>query len=208
MLDAAVLAFVRAALAPPPLRLLEVGAGGGELAAALREAGYDVVAVDPNAAGDGVLPLALHEVDAPPASFDGAIAVLSLHHVEPLRESCARLAELVHAGGRLVIDEFDVGRFDERAARWLIDRRAELGRDHPEDPAACVADLRAHDLHPVSRLREALAPSFALGGAVRGAYLHRWDLDPGLRANEEELIASGALPATGARLTGTRRGPA
>jgi len=51
--DAGVAAFVRGALPPPPARVLEVGAGSGELAAALREAGYDVVAIDP--AADGAL---------------------------------------------------------------------------------------------------------------------------------------------------------
>lgn len=40
MLTDAVIAFVRASLPPPPARLLEIGAGGGELAAGLRSAGY------------------------------------------------------------------------------------------------------------------------------------------------------------------------
>ncbi len=42
------LAFVRASLPQPPARVLEVGAGKGELAAAPREGGYDVDAVDPS----------------------------------------------------------------------------------------------------------------------------------------------------------------
>src|SRR4051812_10499249 len=123
--DAGVVAFVRASLAPPPARILEIGAGRGELAAALREAGYDVVAIDP-AVDDaaGVEAVALADVRAADGSFDAAVAVLSLHHVEPLSESCARLAELVRPGGVLVVDEFDVGRFDERAARWQMAQRA------------------------------------------------------------------------------------
>jgi SAM-dependent methyltransferase len=210
MLDAGVLAFLRAALPPPPARLLEVGAGRGELAATVREAGYEVVAIDP-AAGEtdtdtaGVWPVALHEVGEPEGSFDGALAVLSLHHVEPLVESCARLAALVRAGGLLVVDEFDVERFDERAARWLGAQRAAAGADHQHDPAAWVADMRA-ELHPVAVLREVLGAAFALGEPVRGPYLYRWDLDPALRAVEEGLIARGALPATGARMVGTRSG--
>jgi SAM-dependent methyltransferase len=208
VLDAGVLAFVRAALPPPPARLLEVGAGRGELAAALRDAGYEVVAVDPAAGADdaaGVWPVALHEVGEPDASFDGALAVLSLHHVEPLAESCARLGALVRDGGVLVVDEFDVERFDERAARWLSAQRAAAGADHPHDRAAWVADLRA-DLHPLAAIRDALAPAFAVGEPVRGAYLYRWDVDPALRAVEEGLIARGELPATGARLVATRAG--
>jgi SAM-dependent methyltransferase len=205
MVDAGVLAFVRAALPPPPARVLDVGAGRGELAGALREAGWKVVAIDPAAAdAPGVLAVALHEVAEPAGSFDAAVAVLSLHHVEPLRESLVRLAELVRPGGVLVVDEFDVARFDERAARWLSGQRAALGRDHPPHAAAWAADLRA-DLHPVDRLRAELGRAFALGEPVRGAYLHRWDLDPALRAVEEALIARGELPATGARLVGRRR---
>ena len=55
-----------------------------------------------------------------------------------------------------------------------------------------------------ARLADALAPWFDVGEPVRGAYLHRWDLDPGLRDAEEALIAAGRLPATGARLVAVR----
>jgi hypothetical protein len=54
-------------------------------------------------------------------------------------------------------------------------------------------------------LREELAPGFAVGDPVPGAYLYRWDLPPGVRDEEERLIATGELPACGARLVGVRR---
>jgi 2-polyprenyl-3-methyl-5-hydroxy-6-metoxy-1,4-benzoquinol methylase len=112
MLDPGVLAFARGVLPEPPARVLEVGAGDGELAAALRAAGYDVTAIDPKAgAGTGVEPTAL--IDATGA-YDAAIAVVSLHHVEPLADSCEHLARLIEPGGVLAIDELDVGRYDER----------------------------------------------------------------------------------------------
>jgi SAM-dependent methyltransferase len=197
------LSFVRAALPRPPARVLEVGAGGGELAAALDELGYDVVAIDPEPRAEHVLPIALLEVDEPRGSFDAAVAVISLHHVEPLPESCRRLGELVRPDGLLVIDEFDVERFDERAARWLLGQRTAVGEQHDHEPAAIVDDLRDH-LHPVERLRGELSQEFVIGEPVRGAYLYRWELPPGLRAAEEHLIADGRLPATGARLVGRR----
>ena len=201
----AVLAFVRAALPPPPARVLEVGAGNGELAAALAAAGYDVVAIDPASEGQALVrPFALLDLEAPPASFDAAVAVVSLHHVEPLEPSCAHLGTLVRPGGRLVVDEFDVAGFDARAAAWLSARRLELGRVAPEHPAAMVADLRAH-LHAVETIRAALSPAFALGPSATGAYLHRWDLAPGLQGAEEAAIAAGRLPAVGVRFTGERR---
>jgi SAM-dependent methyltransferase len=203
--DAGVVAFMRGALPPPPARVLEVGAGSGELAAVLREAGYDVVAIDPAADGaPGVEPVALADVEVDAASFDAAVAVVSLHHVEPLAESCARLAALVRPGGTLVVDEFDVGRFDDRAAAWQIAQRKAAGIDHPDHNAGWSSDLR-HHMHPVATIRAALAPAFDLGEPVPGPYLYRWDLHPALRAVEEALIAAGELPATGARMVGTRR---
>jgi SAM-dependent methyltransferase len=203
--DDAVLAFARAHLPAPPARVLEVGAGRGELAAALREAGYDVVAIDPAADGaPGVDAVPLHELGADDGSFDAAVAVVSLHHVEPLAASFARLAAVVRDGGVLVVDEFDVAAFDERAARWQMGQRAAAGLEHPHDVGAWAHDLRAH-LHEVATIRAALEPGFAVGEPVRGPYLYRWDLDPALRPVEERLVAAGDLPATGARFVGIRR---
>jgi SAM-dependent methyltransferase len=204
VLAADVLAFVRSSLPPAPARVLEIGAGGGELAAALRDAGYDVLAIDPAGEAPGVVPVALADVAEADGSFAAAVAVVSLHHVEPLADSCARLAALVRPGGTLIVDELDVERLDERAARWWLDRRAEAGEDGHGDPAEVVGHLREH-VHPLARLRAHLSPAFALGAPVRGPYLHRWSLPAGLLTAEQELIARGELPATGARLVGTRR---
>jgi SAM-dependent methyltransferase len=202
MVARAVEEFVRASLPPPPARVLEVGAGEGELAAALADAGYDVVAIDP--AGEGsVRPVALLDIDAPDASFDAAVAVVSLHHVEPFEASCRRLAEVVRPGGMLVIDEFDVARFDEASAAWLLDRWRETGRERDRNPADMVAELRAH-LHPLAAIRDTLTEWFELGPVTQASYLYRWYLGEEFRAGEEELIAAGSLPELGARFTGRR----
>jgi SAM-dependent methyltransferase len=193
-------AFVRASLPPAPAEVLEIGAGGGELAEQLREAGYDVTAIDP-AGGPGIVQVHLHEVEG---AFDAAVAVVSLHHVEPLAESIERLAAMLAPGSRLVVDEFDVGRYDEAAARWWLSHA-----DHDHEPAALVGDLRGH-LHSVDTIAAALAPWFDVSEPVRGAYLYRWEIDPALRAEEEAEIAAGRIPATGARFIATRasRAPA
>ena len=196
-----VLRFARSALPPAPARVLEVGAGGGELAAALIADGYDVVAIDPASETPAVRPVALAEVDEPPASFDAAVAVVSLHHVEPLGASLARLAELVRPGGTLAIDEFDVERLDERAAAWWLARQES---DHESSPAEVVANLREH-IHLLALLRAELAPWFELGDTVRGPYLHRWNMAPGHLDDEAQAIDAGEIPATGARIVGTRR---
>jgi SAM-dependent methyltransferase len=204
MLDPGVLAFARGVLPPPPARILEVGAGDGELAAALREGGHEVTAIDPGAEdGTGVEATSL--IDAT-GTYDAAIAVVSLHHVEPLEESCARLAELIEPGGALAIDELDVARYDERVTAWWLHQRRAAGHDDDHTPESILEGMRNH-VHTLDAVRAALAPHFDLGEPVRGPYLHRWHLPPGLRESEERLIGAGRLPAVGARMVGvsTRR---
>jgi len=202
MVDPGVLAFARGALPDPPARVLEIGAGDGALARALREAGYEVTAIDPKAQdGTGVEQRALLEQAG---TFDAAVAIVSLHHVEPLAESCAHLAGLLVPGGTLVVDELDVGRYDERVTTWWLHQRRAAGHEDHHDAASILDGMRGH-IHPLDAVREALAPHFETPEPVRGPYLHRWHLPPGLRENEERLIGEGRLPATGARFVSTRR---
>jgi SAM-dependent methyltransferase len=199
MTDRHVLDFVRSSLPAAPARVLEIGAGRGELAEVLRAAGYEVLAIDPSSEAPGVARVALLDVDEPARHFDAAVAVVSLHHVEPLAESCAHLAELVRPGGVMVVDEFDIPRFDERAAAWWSGHHAE----HP-DPERTAADLRGH-LHSVASVREQLDRWFDLSPVTRGPYLYRFQLSEQLRSEEEQRIAQGRMQATGARFTGIRQ---
>jgi SAM-dependent methyltransferase len=197
-------AFVRANLPDPPARVLEVGAGAGRLARALRAAGYDVLAIDPKSDDEDVRAVALADLDEPAGSFAAAVAVVSLHHVEPLEDSCRRLGEVVEPCGTLVIDEFDAGAFDLEAAAWWLGQRAAIGEAQPQTADELVADHREH-LHPLERIVAALEPYFELGAPVRGPWLHHWNLGDSLRAVEEDAIARGDLRAVGARLVGRRR---
>src|SRR5207248_2961655 len=135
-------------LPEPPARVLEAGAGAGQLAGALRAAGYDVLAIDPEPKSDDVRAVALADLDEPAGSFAAAVAVVSLHHVDPLEDSCRRLGELVEPDGTLVIDEFDVGAFDLGAASWWLGQRRALGEEQPQTAEQLVADHREH-LHPL-----------------------------------------------------------
>ena len=198
------LAFVCANLPRPPARLLEVGAGDGELARTLADAGYQVLAIDRRPTGAGVRSVPLHELDEPSGSFGAALAVTSLHHVEPLEDSVNHLAELLKPGAVLVMDEFDVAAFDERAAGWWLRQRHALGGAEQASTEQLVGEHRAH-LHPLERIVSALEPRFHLGMPVYGAYLYRWDLDESLRGEEEAAIARAEIPAVGARLLARRR---
>jgi 2-polyprenyl-3-methyl-5-hydroxy-6-metoxy-1,4-benzoquinol methylase len=178
--------------------VLEVGAGAGELAGLLTADGYDVLAIDPASETEAVRPIALNELDEPPATFDAAVAMLSLHHVEPLAESCRKLAMLVRPGGRLVIDEIDFALLQPEALEWWLARRGEDG-----DPVEMIANLH-HHVHMLDVVRAELLLWFALEETVRVPYLYRWDMPDGLRDEEEAL----GLPLIGARFTGTRLGGA
>ncbi len=195
---------MRANLPEPPARVLEVGAGAGRLARALRAAGYDVLAIDPRSETDDVRRVALVELDEPAGSFAAAVAIVSLHHVDPLEESCRRLGELVEPGGTLVVDEFDVGAFDVTAAAWWLEQQATLGNAPPKTAEELVEEHREH-LHPLARILAALEPDFELGAPLRGTWLHHWNLGDSLRVAEEDAIARGSIPATGARFVARRR---
>ena len=203
MLDGRLVAFVLESLPPAPARGLEVGAGAGELAEDLGQRGYDVVAIDPASETPQVRAVPLHEIEASDGSFDAALAVLSLHHVEPLAESCERLGSVVRRGGLLVIDEFDLARLDLVAARWWASH-APVDDAHEMDPEAIVAHMREH-LHPLGRILQALEPWFDFCEPARGPYLYRWKLGPHLRVAEQRDIERGRLPATGAHVVGRRR---
>jgi SAM-dependent methyltransferase len=203
--DVEAAAFVRANLPPPPCPVLEVGAGEGVLAAALAEAGYAVTAIDPDPRGGNVRAVALGDLDPAAGPFAAAVAMRSLHHVHPLDASLARLAQVLEPGAPLVVDEMDVAAFDRRAAGWWLEQQAAQGRELGKTADALVEEHRAH-LHPLDVILDALAGWFTFGTPVRGPWLYRWDLDASFKVREEALIASGGLPAMGARIVAIRRG--
>jgi SAM-dependent methyltransferase len=197
-------AWVRANLPPPPARVLEVGAGDGTLARSLRTAGYEVTAIDPKSETPDVQPLALVDLPDPAHLFDAAVAVVSLHHVEPLAASIERLAAVMGQGAPLLLDEFDASALDERAAAWWLEQLRARGDDEPETPAEVVATMRAK-VHSIDHLVRTLTRDFEVGEPERGTYLYRWRLDESLRPPEEQLVAAGELPPTGVRIIARRR---
>jgi SAM-dependent methyltransferase len=202
VLDPALIEFVTTALPEPPARVLEIGAGTGELAAHLTGAGYDVVAIDPASETPSVRRVALADLDEPAGSFDGAFAVVSLHHVTPLGDSAERLASLLRPGSPLVVDEFDVASVDADAMSWWLAQGP--SHEHGQAPGEIVDGLRSH-LHALDHVLAVLDRWFEFGDVERLPYLYRWDLDPSVRPREEDAIARGEIPATGAHVVGRRR---
>jgi len=182
-------------------RVLEIGAGGGELAAALRADGREVTAIDPAADADGVARVALADLDAAPTRFDAAVAVVSLHHVAPLSESLDVLARALRPGSPLLVDELDSAALDERAAAWVLDRFDDA---HGKSPAQFVTEVRAH-IHPLDEILVGLTGAgFRVGPVKRGAYLYRWHGTTEYGPAERAAIAAGELPAVGVRFVARR----
>ncbi|HYY32268.1 MAG TPA: class I SAM-dependent methyltransferase [Gaiellaceae bacterium] len=183
--------FVLAELPPPPFRVLEVGCGRGELAETLAQAGYFVVAIDPDAPEGPLFRRATLENFADPEIFDGAVASRSLHHVPDLTIAVDKIAALLHRGGVLVLDEFAWDRLDGRSAR-------EVGID--------LGEWRAeHEgLHTSAAMLDTLATRFSQRRCSWEPYLYREQRQAVDEALERELIRSGRLAAIGFRYVGVR----
>jgi SAM-dependent methyltransferase len=219
------LEWLRSALPAPPRRLLEVGCGAGELAAALVRRGYDVVAVDLDAAQ--VEAARRRGVDARQADvaaleaegFDAVLFTCSLHHVTPLDMAVVRAQAATRPGGAILCEEFAVEAGDEDTTRWFYARVAALEdakRLAPDPHAVAFAALdaperwrREHEgLHTATAMMTALRARFGAVAVETAPYLYRYvagralDVRAGVEmlAEERAAIAAGAIQAVGRRI--------
>jgi SAM-dependent methyltransferase len=183
-------------LVRPGARVLDVGAGRGELVRALRERGFDAEGIDKEHGAD-----LLHYQGGP---FDALLFVSALHHIDPLDTAIDRAASLLPSGGLLIVDDFDVDAVDEPTARFWAGLKRKEGD-------ALAAFRRHHEKHGVigaAPMRAAIAKRFAIESESRGAYLFRYlhddeDAGPAL-AEEQRLVNEGKLRPLGYRLTARR----
>ena len=101
---------------PAPRRVLEIGCGDGELARALTERGYVVVAIDPEAPDGPIFRRTTIEDFADPGSFDAVVASLSLHHVHDLGAALDKVVRLLR--GPLILNEFAWDRLEPMSPEW------------------------------------------------------------------------------------------
>jgi len=187
-----VLDFVLAELPPPSgARVLEVGCGDGELAGTLAAAGFDVLAIDPEAPEGSLFRRTTIEELEESGPFDAVVASRSLHHVADLAVALDRIAGLLLGGGLVVIDDFGWERLDDASANrvgiGLEQWRHEHDHLHPSDTMLCELDAR------FTRRSFSWEPYF-----YREAH-HAVTEDV-----ERELIDGGQLPPIGFRYVGNR----
>ena len=96
--------------------MLEVGCGEGELARALSAAGYDVVAIDPEAPEGDIFRRTTIEAFAEPGAFDAVVASMSLHHLHDLGVALDKLVRLLR--GPLIVNELAWDRLEPMTPEW------------------------------------------------------------------------------------------
>ena len=206
--------------APAPASVLEIGCGAaGGFVPALRDAGYAVAGVDPqapDAPGFHRIAFERYEPEQPVAAV---VASNSLHHVGDLAEVAGRIRDVLRPDGILVVMEWGWERFDAATARWCFDRLAAAGDDdhdwlrrRHDDWAASgrpwdayfPAWAAGHGLHAGRDVVAALDARFDRREYAEGPYFF-----PALAgvtyADEQAAIAAGQIQAAGVRYVGTPR---
>jgi len=183
-------ALVLRELQRPPARVLEVGCGSGELARALAEDGYDLVAVDPKAPEGWIFRRTTLEEFDDVRLFDAALASLALHHVDDLDVALERLHALLHPGAPLIVREFAWDLVDEPTARWDYAR-------HGREGGLTEWQAAHQDLHRFAAMRAALDKRFRERSFEWGPYLSEYQPKEGDAAEEQRLIESGEIRAVG-----------
>jgi SAM-dependent methyltransferase len=194
------ISFVIAALPAPPARVLEVGCGPGDLARALDGAGFNVLAIDPDAPEGPIFRRTTLEDLGQAERYDAAVARYSLHHIEKLDSALDKIARLLPPQGTLVIEEFGWDRLDRATAEWYGHEQRASSVD------AVLADWRTEHkgLHGYEAMRLELDARFSEQLFEWRPYLYRCLDRDELELNEREAIAREHIQAIGFRYVGLR----
>jgi hypothetical protein len=186
--------------------VLEVGCGHeGGVAPDLAAAGYDVLAIDPEAPeGQLYRRVTLEQLDDA-GPFDAVVAGRVLHHVDPLAPA---LDKLVVLAPLLILDEFAWNHMDEVTTDWYEAQRRLLvaaGREPKGPPDLGEWRARHQDLHPYETLRAEIDARYEQRHFEWCPYLYRWLEGPASEALEATLIDVGAIRPIGFRYAGVSK---
>jgi SAM-dependent methyltransferase len=130
--------------------------------------------------------------------FDAICAMMALHHAS-LDGIVSAIRRLLRASGQLFVYDFAWERYDARAEAWLA-VHDQSGADN-----SVSGWRREHvDLHTGTTIRTALAAAVELREESERPYLARMLGKHDFEAEEQRLIAAGALPALGGWYVGVR----
>jgi SAM-dependent methyltransferase len=195
------LEFLRRVLPAPPLRVLEVGCGRGDLARRLLAEGFEVTALDTSpeavrlARAAGVPAVEADFLDYADVPYHVVLFTRSLHHMPSLSDAVARAASMLRSDGWLIAEEFGRERVNRETAAWFYDNRELLGatgvlsvvdgagKPDSGDPSALDplerwrADHRGdagHSLHEGNAMLAEIADRFLIVGREDTPYLYRY----------------------------------
>ncbi|MDX1517042.1 MAG: methyltransferase domain-containing protein [Woeseiaceae bacterium] len=218
------ISWLRQELGPTPRRILEVGCGRGDVAAALVREGHDVVAIDSDsdcieyARSLGVtahvaeFPLVGPEIGDRP--FGTVLFTRVLHHIEQLAPACKRAESLLVADGTVLLEDFAWESVNGTTAAWIIGM-LRVGRalgivpaDEWNWDAEPLDGWRQpyieHGLHAGKAMLQALADHLVIESSTGAPYAYRWfaryleDHENGYDTTQAVLDAEAQLIGAGA----------
>lgn len=172
------LAFLERSLPPAPARLLQVGAGDGEVARELTHRGYEVTALDETPRprefeGAWIEAEFLHvEPDTP---FDCLLFTDSLRSLQPIARALDRAVEQLAPRGLLLVEDLAFDRVNVHTARWLYDLESVLVAADVITPPAPETSAERRPLARW-RLEHAFDPPLASGHDLLAAARERFEL--------------------------------
>ncbi len=202
----------------PGRRLADIGGGTGNYALALKQAGWDPVVIDRSAvmlARAAAKGLETVQADAQrlpfdDASFDAAMMISMLHHVEDREAALAEARRVLKPQGRLVLMGFTG---EDASSLWLLDyfpsSRSWMEATHPPRaafhqalPGAREAVFEFRDLQDANLAALSGHPERLIEAAQRGRTSvfermrrdHPSELEAGI-ARIKEDTATGRIPA-------------
>ena len=158
--------FVKAMIAGPEQKIIEIGCGNGYLALELARDGHEVIGLDrspeiievaersraasPDTPGFGKLTYLCTDFgtwQGVDASFDLVVINRTLHHLTELGPIVTNVKRLLTQQGRLICQDYAYDRLNEQTASWMysMQRLLFLSGLSEEDPATTADDAQSID---------------------------------------------------------------